>query len=72
MLSKKAGYRKKVNKISELRTILHQDLLLSEKSFFGELENLFFYCKEYFMPFDLEVVLKQLNKDHGEQDDVCL
>ena len=64
--------RKKVKKISELRTILHEDLLLSEKSFFGKLENLFSYCKEYFMPFDLEVVLKQLNKDHGEQDDDLL
>ncbi len=58
--------REIVEKTTDLEVIFHNDLLSSNKTFYRELESLFAYCKEYFKPFDLGALLKQANKNDGE------
>ncbi|MDC0042609.1 hypothetical protein OAJ10_02510 [Paracoccaceae bacterium] len=58
--------REVVDKTTDLEAIFHNDLLMSEKTFYRELESLFTYCKEYFRPPNFDALLEHLNKNDGE------
>lgn len=64
--------RKRVKSFSELKIILLSDSLLSDKLFFGELQDLFVYCKQYFTRTNTNVLLNHLEIDCGGKDDPIL
>ncbi|MDA9242719.1 hypothetical protein N9P26_01480 [Amylibacter sp.] len=64
--------RKRVKSLNELKIILISDSLLTNKSFYEELQDLFFYCKQYFTPANTNVLLNHLEIDCGVKDGIDL
>ena len=60
--------RKRVKSFSALKIILLSDSLLTDKLFFGELQDLFVYCKQYFTRTNTNVLLNHLEIDCGGKD----
>ena len=54
---------KAIDDVTELKAIISDDLLLSEKEFVMLMKDVTSYCKGYFMPIDVTCLANQLKQD---------